>query len=314
MSGCTCKSITLFKGEDGRTIYNGTGVPTLATANVGDFYIDTDTYFIYGPYTGTSWGAGTSLIGATGANGTNGTNGATGAQGNYGGFSSEWNFDSNTGSASGTGEIRFNNATLASVTELYINNTNADATNLIAFLDSFDNSGSFGTIRVSKKSDSNVFWMGTVTAESDSGSEHAVTVTHIASNGTFTDTDPLVVSFVERGIVGPVAPTLYTKYVALMNQADVIAPTVAVLENTIGTITWTRSGVGTYLGTSVGLFDTVKTVCLMSASNFASNPASIVTITCINANDIRIKTYTAAGVLADDLLDGSVGLEIKRYL
>ena len=52
----------------------------------------------------------------------------------------------------------------------------------------------------------------------------------------------------------------------------------------------------------------------MSASNFASNPASIVTITCINANDIRIKTYTAAGVLADDLLDGSVGLEIKRYL
>ena len=99
-----------------------------------------------------------------------------------------------------------------------------------------------------------------------------------------------------------------------MNQADVIAPTVAVLENTIGTITWTRSGVGTYLGTSVGLFDTVKTVCLMSASNFASNPASIVTITCINNSDIRIKTYTAAGVLADDLLDGAVGLEIKRYL
>ena len=87
MSCCeSCGGITLFKGEDGTTIYNGVGAPTIV-ANEGDFYIDTNTYEIYGPYTGGSWGSGTSLIGpvgppgapglpgSPGANGTNGTNG-----------------------------------------------------------------------------------------------------------------------------------------------------------------------------------------------------------------------------------------------
>lgn len=69
MSGkCTeCSSITLFKGSDGRTIYNGSGAPTLTTANAGDFYIDTDTWEIYGPFTTSGgWGTGTSLIGPQG--------------------------------------------------------------------------------------------------------------------------------------------------------------------------------------------------------------------------------------------------------
>jgi len=81
MSCPTCNGITLFKGADGKTIYNGSGAPTILTANVGDFYIDTTAWEIYGPYTGSSWGSGTSLIGPTGANGTNGTNGTNGVDG-----------------------------------------------------------------------------------------------------------------------------------------------------------------------------------------------------------------------------------------
>lgn len=69
MSCCeSCGGITLFKGEDGTTIYNGVGAPTIV-ANEGDFYIDTNTYEIYGPYTGGSWGSGTSLIGPPGPTG-----------------------------------------------------------------------------------------------------------------------------------------------------------------------------------------------------------------------------------------------------
>jgi len=75
MSCCeSCGSITLFKGEDGTTIYNGVGAPTIV-ANEGDFYIDTNTWEIYGPYTGGSWGSGTSLVGPAGAPGAPGAAG-----------------------------------------------------------------------------------------------------------------------------------------------------------------------------------------------------------------------------------------------
>ena len=201
MSNCSnCESITLFKGSDGRTIYNGSGAPTLNTANVGDFYIDTTSWLIYGPYTGTSWGAGTSLVGASG---TNGLPGATGPQGVYGGFSSEWDFDSNTGSGTGSGEFRFDNASPGSATSLYVNKINVDTTDLTAFLTSWQNSGNFGLVRISKINDSNVFWMGSIDDIAIGGTEIVYPVTSILSNGTFADGDNYVVSFVRTGDAGP---------------------------------------------------------------------------------------------------------------
>jgi hypothetical protein len=191
MSCSSCGTITLFKGEDGKTILSGSRVTSAGLGTDGDFYIDTDAWEIYGPKTSGAWGAGTSLVGTAGS------------QGNYGGWSSEWLYDG-TSTAAGTsvGDFRFDNGTLSAVTKLYINDTNADSANLQAFLDAWDNSGAFGLVRISKKTDPNVFWMGIVTAESDTGSEHDVTVTYVVSNGTFTDNDPCVVSFVESGIDG----------------------------------------------------------------------------------------------------------------
>ena len=84
MSCCeSCGGITLFKGEDGTTIYNGIGAPTIV-ANEGDFYIDTNTYEIYGPYTGGSWGSGTSLVGPVGPPGAPGLPGSPGVNGTNG--------------------------------------------------------------------------------------------------------------------------------------------------------------------------------------------------------------------------------------
>ena len=186
-----CKSITLFKGEDGRTIYNGSGSPSSGLGNEGDFYIDTDTWEIYGPKTSGSWGTGTSLVGPQGFQGT------------YGGWSSFWRYDG-TSITSGTsaGDFRFNNGTLSAVDHLYINDVNGDSTNMQSFLDAWNNSGAFGLVRISKINDANEFWMGIVTAETDTGSEHDITVTHVVSNGTFTDNASYVISFVESGADG----------------------------------------------------------------------------------------------------------------
>jgi len=54
----------------------------------------------------------------------------------------------------------------------------------------------------------------------------------------------------------------YTTYKAFLNQAGTGAPTATILENTIGTIVWTYTSTGKYIGTLAGVFTANKTVCL----------------------------------------------------
>jgi hypothetical protein len=74
-------------GADGNTVLYGAGAPSAGTGVNGNFYIDTTAHAIYGPKTGGSWGAATSLIGPGGSSGIIYGNGApangTGADGNY---------------------------------------------------------------------------------------------------------------------------------------------------------------------------------------------------------------------------------------
>lgn len=54
-------------GADGKTVLNGTTVPSNALGTNGDFYIRTTTNEIYGPKTAGVWGAGVSLGGGGGS-------------------------------------------------------------------------------------------------------------------------------------------------------------------------------------------------------------------------------------------------------
>jgi hypothetical protein len=74
----------------------------------------------------------------------------------------------------------------------------------------------------------------------------------VVSNLTVTDTingDPVV---------------RYKKYIALISQTGSAAPTVVVLENSIGDIVWTRDSTGIYEGTLTGAFTLDKTYTMMS--------------------------------------------------
>jgi hypothetical protein len=53
-------------GIDGKTILNGSGVPSSGLGVNGDFYIDTTASRIYGPKASGAWGGGVSLIGPAG--------------------------------------------------------------------------------------------------------------------------------------------------------------------------------------------------------------------------------------------------------
>jgi hypothetical protein len=62
-------------GTDGNTVLYGTVNPGAGIGVDGNFYINTSTWTIFGPKTGGSWPAGTSIIGPQGDPGNDGTNG-----------------------------------------------------------------------------------------------------------------------------------------------------------------------------------------------------------------------------------------------
>lgn len=65
-------------GVDGRTVLSGISNPTAGQGQNGDFYINTNTWSIFGPKTGGSWGFGTSIVGAAGSTGPQGIQGVPG--------------------------------------------------------------------------------------------------------------------------------------------------------------------------------------------------------------------------------------------
>ena len=108
---------------------------------------------------------------------------------------------------SGAGKIYFNNGTLASVTVVYVDDVDANATSINSYVDSWDDSTNLdlrGTITVKKKTDTAVFAKYNVTGVVTSASTYSkVAVTHVVSAGSFTDADPVTVDFVRSGDRGP---------------------------------------------------------------------------------------------------------------
>lgn len=131
------------------------------------------------------------------------TNGSDGTNGDFGGFTGEWIFDTATAANPPLTELRFDNASLGSVTAIYVNDTNADSTSYNNFLEVFKNTDGgidyYGLVKVWKKGDSNTFIFAEVTSVTDNGADHTIAVTVIESNGTLVDTDNVLMSFTPNG-------------------------------------------------------------------------------------------------------------------
>ena len=138
--------------------------------------------------------------GLTGANGVAGTNGINGL---YGGWSLKWKFDTNTGSGTGTNEVRLNNASPASATEIYVNDDAFGTGAADVFLSSVT-SAPYGRIKIFKEYDSTIFWLATITAADAAAvpAEVKFTVTDVVTNGTFTDADDIVLTLAPTGPAG----------------------------------------------------------------------------------------------------------------
>lgn len=114
----------------------------------------------------------------------------------------------------------------------------------------------------------------------------------------------------------------YLVYAALLTQAGTIAPVAAVLQNTIGSITWARSGAGQYTATLTGSsFSAGNTFILTSALRSVGITGMSLIYCGVNTGGGNIDLVTAGLSVGppvsiaqyDDLLT-SAPIEIRIYL
>lgn len=169
----------------------------------------------------------------------------------------KFTFDTGTSMADpGAGDIRFNNATVANVTALALDATSADTGNpdvsdFIAAWDDSTNTALRGTIIIRKIGAPATFAIFNVTgAVTDNTGWLQVTVTHVASNGTFSAADSLIVHFTRTGDMPNAYDVAFNAgFGSDMTGADLIV-------QTYGELVMTRSG--SFTG-EAGYIDTVAT-------------------------------------------------------
>lgn len=127
-----------------------------------------------------------------------GPKGDTGADGATGGIPLTWDAGTTTGAASG--EIRANNAAIASVTQLFISETDRDGAAITGLLGNFT-VGTTLQVRTAN-SGANKAYFEVSGALTDNGSDRTVPVTYLDAIGTFSDGDTIALIVGYKGDVG----------------------------------------------------------------------------------------------------------------
>lgn len=110
-----------------------------------------------------------------------------------------------TASDPGSGYLRFNNATLASATALYISETTGLSQAIATAIATWDDSTSTikGTLRMFSQNNPSIFAIFSVTGSvTDNGSWDTLTVAYVSGSGSFTNNTPVTIQFVRNGDKG----------------------------------------------------------------------------------------------------------------
>lgn len=143
------------------------------------------------------------LTAQQGPQGAQGPQGPQGSPGNDGGIG-YWNWETSTSATPSSGAIRFNNATFASVTQIYLSETDGSSRNLASLLATIDDSTSTtkGYIRCHETATPTNFWFGTLSSLTDNGTDLTLAVTHLSSSGSFSSGDDIIVEIIPKGDKG----------------------------------------------------------------------------------------------------------------
>jgi len=112
-------------------------------------------------------------------------------------FGLQFNFNSSTSTSPPSGEFRLNNASPASATAIYVSETDRNNAAIAAVLGAIPNGS---TILISQANNPANYAYYSMSAQADNGTNRTLTVTHLASNGTFSGT--VVLSWSPKGDPG----------------------------------------------------------------------------------------------------------------
>ena len=122
-----------------------------------------------------------------------------------------YKFDTNTADSDpGAGELKFNNATYASATRIYIDDLDANGVTTQADTATWGASTSTikGSLHIVDINDSSTYARFKITAAvTDASGYNTITVVHLASNNTFSAADELSVTFIRAGDKGTTGDT-----------------------------------------------------------------------------------------------------------
>lgn len=125
------------------------------------------------------------------------------------GFTYDYDTDT-TASDPGTGVLRFNNATLASATALYISETTKDSQAIGGEIATWDDSTStiHGKLRMFQQANPAIFALFNVTGTlTDNGTWDTLTVAYVTGSGSFSDNDDVTIQYIRNGDKGDTGAT-----------------------------------------------------------------------------------------------------------
>jgi hypothetical protein len=132
-----------------------------------------------------------------------GVTGPTGPRGPVGGWTIEYQFSTDTSAPPGSGYVKLDNASPASVTNVYVSDTDRFGTDVNLTLNQI-NPGDF--IRVFRTDGTYAAATYLVTSAVDSGVYQTYGVTFLSSTGSFVNDGNIGFSFAPEGIQGPTGP------------------------------------------------------------------------------------------------------------
>lgn len=224
-------------------------------------------------------------------------------------------FSTNTNTAQDPGQatIRFNNGTIASVTEIALSDADSES------IDKGDlNSRCAGIIQLRTVASAATIEFLITGIVHTSFTRYTVTYLKgsLPTNGT-----AMTYRFLPTNAATPAVTTALAgkadavpTYVALLSQSATDAPIATVLENTLGgSVVWTYSGPGAYFGTLSGAFPTAKTAISTGGRVASSSTQGEAQCHRWDDNSVRVISYdTIDGAGYDDQLDGFC-VTIKVY-
>lgn len=105
----------------------------------------------------------------------------------------------------------------------------------------------------------------------------------------------------------------YKVYKAFITQSGVNAPTVTILENTIGDIVWTRANTGQYAGTLTDAFPGGKTFCLKLNGSDCKALGNTFSFGRSGNSAVYVNSFNGVYTTASDGILDSTQIEIQVY-